>query len=917
MLGLQNVRMKPKLALLLIAAGLVPLAIVGWWSARLAEESLLEKSYGQLVSMREVKRAQVLRFFEERKGDIGVLAEMVGVLRTDAISKLTAVREIKKSRIEGYYQERLGDARVLAANPFTQDAVISMREAFAQGGTFSGRGSGEFEAPAGYIDVHDRYFEVFSDFMKEYGYYDVFLLSREGDVVFSVTKEADFGISLKRGDSSFADAWRMARESGEATLSDMSAYAPSGGQPGQFVVAPVRAGNSLLGYVGLQISNQAVNEIMTERSGLGETGETYLVGGDRLMRSDSYLDPDNRSVTASFADPAAGSVRTEAVEAALGGETGADVAADYNGNPVLSAYAPVDIGGLRWALLADIDVAEAFSPNDAEGREFFGRYVELYGYYDLFLFNPDGFCFYTVTRESDYQTNFVDGKFSDSNLGQAVRTAIDSGEYTVADFAPYAPSGGRPAAFIVRPIMHGDEVELVVALQLSLQAINRIMQEREGMGETGETYLVGEDRRMRSDSFLDPQEHSVEASFAGTVSVNGVDTEAVRRALAGESGAEIVQDYNGNPVLSAYAPLVIDGLRWALLSEIDEEEVRAPISKLVMSIIVSALIIGALLGVGALAVASSIAKPLMRGVGFARGMADGDFTMDLRVVQRDEVGILAGALNEMVGRLRSVVGEVKEATDNVASGSQELSASAQGLSQGATEQAAAVEEVSSSMEEMAANIRQSSENAVKTREIAARAADDAEDGGKAVEGTVGAMRQIADKISIVEELARQTNLLALNAAIEAARAGEHGKGFAVVAAEVRKLAERSGTAASEIGELSAHSVAVAEKAGDILRRMVPDIRHTAELVEEIAASGIEQNSGVDQINRAVQQLDQVIQSNASAAEEMASTSEELSSQAEMLSASMAFFRVNGGGHSAGKTQARLEPGAMEALPPGR
>jgi methyl-accepting chemotaxis protein len=293
-----------------------------------------------------------------------------------------------------------------------------------------------------------------------------------------------------------------------------------------------------------------------------------------------------------------------------------------------------------------------------------------------------------------------------------------------------------------------------------------------------------------------------------------------------------------------------------------------------------------------------ITGPILKGVGFAESMAKGDFTSQLDVNQKDEIGILANALNSMVIKLRGIVGEVQSAGDNVASGSEELSSTAEQLSQGSTEQAASVEEISSSVEQMAANIRQNTDNALQTEKIATKVSSDATETGIAVGETVVAMKNIADKISIIEEIARNTNLLALNAAIEAARAGEHGKGFAVVAAEVRKLAENSGNAAAEISELSGSSVAKAESAGKMLDSIVPDIKRTAELVQEIAAASREQDAGAEQINQAVQQLDQVVQQNASASEEMAATSEELSSQAEQMQASMTFFNIgNTGGPS--------------------
>jgi methyl-accepting chemotaxis protein len=273
----------------------------------------------------------------------------------------------------------------------------------------------------------------------------------------------------------------------------------------------------------------------------------------------------------------------------------------------------------------------------------------------------------------------------------------------------------------------------------------------------------------------------------------------------------------------------------------------------------------------------------------AREVATGNLTVTL--TERSANDELMRSLSEMVKKLCQVVNDVKAAADNVAAGAMEMSSGSETMSQGATEQAAAAEEASSSMEQMSANIKQNADNALQTEKIAVKSAADAQEGGKAVAQTVTAMKEIAGKISIIEEIARQTNLLALNAAIEAARAGEHGKGFAVVASEVRKLAERSQKAAAEISELSSSSVEVAEQAGEMLSKMLPDIQKTAGLVQEISAASREQDSGAEQINKAIQQLDQVIQQNASAAEEMSATAEELASQSEQLQDTIGFFKV--------------------------
>ncbi len=254
--------------------------------------------------------------------------------------------------------------------------------------------------------------------------------------------------------------------------------------------------------------------------------------------------------------------------------------------------------------------------------------------------------------------------------------------------------------------------------------------------------------------------------------------------------------------------------------------------------------------------------------------------------------IISACIGIFVGyRFRKVVDEVRKSSENVASGSRQLNLSAQYVSQGTTEQAASAEEASASTEQMLANITQNADNAFETEKIALKSAENAQKSGKAVSKTVIAMKNIAEKISIIQEIARQTDLLALNAAIEAARAGEYGRGFAVVASEVRKLAERSQGAASEISKLSSSSVSIAENAGEMLTNLVPDIQKTAELVQEISAACNEQNTGTGQINQAIQQLDQVIQQNTSASEEMAATSEKLSSQAKRLQETIEFFWV--------------------------
>jgi methyl-accepting chemotaxis protein len=307
-----------------------------------------------------------------------------------------------------------------------------------------------------------------------------------------------------------------------------------------------------------------------------------------------------------------------------------------------------------------------------------------------------------------------------------------------------------------------------------------------------------------------------------------------------------------------------------------------------------------------------ISRALASAIALARSVSSGDLTRTVEAASGDEIGAVVTALNDMVDNLRRVAREVTGAATSVATGAEQLSATAGQLAEGASEQGAATEETTAAMEEIGASVEQNADNAQQTDQLAAKAAGDAQTSGDAVGQTLAAMKDIAEKISIIEEIARKTDLLALNAAVEAARAGDHGRGFAVVASEVRKLAERSATAAGEISRLSRGGVALAENAGALLTQLVPDIRNTATLVQEVSAASREQTAGIEQTNKALQDLDRVTQQNATAAEQMAATAGELSSQAHHLQTAVGFFRLDAADRpTTGRTATARSPGAAK------
>ena len=557
------------------------------------------------------------------------------------------------------------------------------------------------------------------------------------------------------------------------------------------------------------------------------------------------------------------------------------------------------------------------------------QYLEAFGYYDVFLFDLQGDVVYTVYKETDFGTNFVNGPYANSALGEVYRkaaAATQPGEVFYADYKPYEPSYGAPASFMAAPIFLDGKKVGVAAFQMPTDRITAIMNSSDGLGDTGDCYLVGGDLMMRSDSRF---------SEASTILQQRVDTPAAHAALEGKTEAIQQTDFKGREVLAVAMPVEIEGAKWCVVAEIAFDEVEAPAVALRSAILVVAAVVGVLAVLGAVGIAALLTRPIGPITRRAREIAAGNLAVEpLAVTTQDELGQVTESMNAMLQALREMVTGVTGSATEVAGAATQIAASSEQMAAGTREQTGQIQQVAAAVEEMASSVVEVSQNCTRASTQAQQASSTAAQGGKVVEKTVTDIRTIADIVSetsrvvdalgqrgaeidriigVINEIADQTNLLALNAAIESARAGEHGRGFAVVADEVRKLAERTTHATEEVTE-SIHAiqsdtnsvvqriadgskavetgVTQASAAGQTLTAIVTDAMDVAKMIQSIAAAAEQQSVTAGEITGNVEKISFVTDQTAQAASQSAAAAMQLSAKAEELRRLMSRFQLS-------------------------
>jgi methyl-accepting chemotaxis protein len=650
--------LRGKLVLLLLLVGLIPFLANAIIDQMQAASALTDRAQAQLESIREIKKSQVAAFVKERSGDTEVLAQIVQSLRRDAISKLKAIEGTKISAIQRYFGKREADLTVAARSLTTVNAVQEFAEAMREeGGKIGG------SLWNGYKEKYDPWL---SGYREEHGYYDVFLISVEGDVVYTAARESDLGQNLVNGglrDSGLGRLYSKVLKDQKTLIEDYSAYGPSGNKQSIFVGAPIRDGDRIVGIMAMQISTAEINKIVQEREGMAPSFESFLVGdadnpkihSDRVVKEgkigDPYSDIDSTAV--------------------LAGKSGTIYKIGPTGLFELSTYAPVPIPGLQWGMLTTGALTDVVVPKaEGEADDLLKQYQKAYGYYDIFLFDPNGYCFYSAEKEADFQTNLLTGKYSNTNLGRLVAKVTNTKKTAMVDYERYTPSGNAPASFLGSPVIERGEIVAIVAIQISDKDIQEILNETTGLGSTGETFLVGySDFVPRSDSrkgLTLLQDKPLKTELVDATSETG--QAQFRRA----------PDYVGDEILGAAVPVNLKkelgtDFDWILIAKIDVSEALQAVTDIRNRAIIFGFALIVIVALIAWFIGGAFARPIVAIADVVRQVAaERDLTLSVPVTSRDEVGQMADEFNTMLVELNTAFTEVQSVSKAVAANAENV-----------------------------------------------------------------------------------------------------------------------------------------------------------------------------------------------------------------------------------------------------
>ncbi|MEW6402120.1 MAG: GAF domain-containing protein [Chloroflexota bacterium] len=671
-----------RLTAILAGSALIPVLVISIVLAiavyTQVRNALTQEAYNKLAAVQTIKSNQVTAYLAERRGDMTALSETISTELKEARAKMDAISALKHDQIVGLFQTWDADVRDVASDPGVvagmRDLASSLQEIGASQARTLYLGQGDLEIAqdgSPYSSAHFEQHGFFKGYTAIHGYEDAFLIDPNGNVVYSVHKTDVFGANLLTGSYAESNLTKLylrllTIQSGESGLADVALFE---GENAMFIGAPIYDGSTFVGMLVYRLPLNKITTIMAERTGLGDTADTFLIAreddGRITYRSNRTIVGGGEYVVGYDLS----SIATQFMHDALDGKSGGGIFIGSVGDVVINSYRSLEIEGLTWAVLARVTAAEAFSPlHKGDASDFLTQYKETYGYYDIFLIEPNGFIFYTVVHEPDYRTNILNGPYKDTNLGSLITQVMAGKSFGFVDFASYAPSAGAPAAFFAIPVLdENDEIELIVATQASQAQISEIMAESTGLGESGETFIIGQDQLYRTDTrFL--ADLGVETTILNPdFKVNNV---ASRSVLIGESGQGTYTDDRGVSIMAVWSPITIgesgtsESTRWGVIAKMDVTEALAPLNRLVRAI---GLLVGlGVLATGALAAIMSsrfafgFVRPILTLTDTAAKVAAGDMNLTVQVETEDEIGTLSNAFNTMTSEIRELVSGLEE-----------------------------------------------------------------------------------------------------------------------------------------------------------------------------------------------------------------------------------------------------------------
>jgi len=785
-----GIGIRTKLLFWLLFIAMLPIVVISYFCYQFSAEALYTETSNRLQSTLFLQQQALENYFNEREKNLASIADDVEASQLRAYASLAAIKTARHRALTKFFQGHKRDLEMFAKSSRPQLIFNYLITSSSK-------------------KLSSKNVIFLSDWMQDRDFSSFMLVRPDGKVLYSSDGKVKPGTKIRK-ESLEGDALRSgSRESSFTGFAHSTLY---NGKPAAYFSGPFESDNVLAAVMLFRMNNNALDEIMQERTNLGESGETFLVGPDGMFRSNSRYFTESTILNPAFL------VDTESVAEALVGIDGEQLVVNYRGEYVLSSYMPFKIGESTWALIAEINQHEAVAPKLGEGEDYLKRTAAQYGFPDLYLIDPDGYVFYSTQHKSDYQTNLITGSQMKSGLAETVLEVLDRKTQVVSDYSLYKPADYRPAAFLAKPIMRGDEVSVIVAFQIPLDQINNIMSRHgklAGGSAYGDTYLIGQDKMWRSES-LQTEKYGVKSTMLNAKVT--VDSEAVNQALKGSSGTKIIANGIGEKVLSSWAPFTFENLKWAIISEIPKAEIEKPVKKLLFTIGLFALFsILAVAGIGLL-VAGGITRQVGAIMSVMTKVSEGDYDSLVKVTSRDELGFMASSFNEMIGTIKSLIKTRQDEHDRLQKSIMEMLMEISELSEGDMTVRATVREdatgtladsLNMMLEELSgaiAKIKQSSEQvgitASKLSSATEKLAERSDFQSEHIKDAVAEINQMASTIAQAAEQANrsaETSALSSEAAVEGTKAVED---TSKAMEAIRRNVQNTARAIKQLGESS-------------------------------------------------------------------------------------------------------------------